>query len=353
MRKTVLRRRRSAARAIVLALLATGCSRRTAAPAEDPRGAAARVAGAVITNGDVLAEAKPALTAVEARHAEEEYAAKSRALDAIVERRLLAAKAKREGLTVDTLLARDVLARVPEPTEPELRAVYDATKAEGKSVPPYEESRAEIARFVRDRTLQSMRQAYVGRLRSEARVEVLLPPALPPKVDVKANGPSLGDPKAPVTIVEFADYECPFCATVEPELRRVLADRPGKVRLVFQAFPLSIHPNALAASQAALCAGEQGRFWEMHERLWKSRDALGAADLRAHARALGLDGARFDACLASGRTAPAVEESRRLGEALGLESTPTLFVNGRMLVGAQPAGKLERLVDYELGAAAK
>ena len=333
---------------VALALAAAGCSRHTVRADEDPNAPAARIGGQVITNRELSQEARPALVAVEARYAEEIHGAKARALEALIEKRLLAAKAKSEGLTVETLVAREVVARVPEPTEGYLRAVYDQTKASGKVVPPFPESKADITRFVKEQTFQSMRQAYVAKLRSEAKVQVLLPPVIPPKVEVNANGPSKGDPKAPVTIVEFADYECQFCAAAEPAIREVLAAYGAKVRFVFQSFPLSIHPNALAASEAALCAGEQGRYWEMHEKLWASQQALRPEDLKAHARALGLDGARFDGCLDSARTAAAVESSRKIGEALGLSSTPTFFVNGRALTGAQPVERLRELVDHEL-----
>jgi protein-disulfide isomerase len=168
---------------------------------------------------------------------------------------------------------------------------------------------------------------------------------------VKAEGPSKGDPKAPVTLVEFSDYECPYCATAQPTIKRVLEQYPGKVRLVFQNFPLSIHPSAPKAAEAALCAGEQGRYWEMHDRLFANQKALGTDSLKAHARALALDPLAFDKCLDSGRMAPVVEANRKLAESAGVNSTPFFLVNGRPLSGAQSFERFRELVDWELAAA--
>ena len=211
--------------------------------------------------------------------------------------------------------------------------------------------KAEIADCLKQQAAQELRQQYVAKLKAEAKVESLLPPLLLPKVDFVANGPSRGDAKAPVTIVEFSDYECPYCASAEATVRQVLSAYGGKVRLVHQAYPLSIHPNAPKAAEAALCAGEQDRYWEMHDSLLMNQGALSVADLKGRARALKLDLPRFDSCVDSGRMAAVVEASRKLAEGLGVSSTPSFFVNGRPLTGAQPFDRFKELVDHELGVA--
>ncbi|HTS01229.1 MAG TPA: thioredoxin domain-containing protein [Thermoanaerobaculia bacterium] len=342
---------------LVVCLLLPGCSRTSAARAAPPAGAApaaanpaapvARIDGRPVTEGELLTEAASALAAVENRYGEEIHGVKARALDALVARRLLEDRARKEGMTVEALLNREVRSKVPEPDEVALRSVYEQTKAT-RAVPPYPEVRAEIAGFVKNQSYESLRAAYVSRLRAEAAVEILLPPYLPPRIEVKPNGPALGDPKAPVTLVEFSDYECTFCSGAEPTVKRVLAEYPGKVRLVFQPFPLSIHPHAAKASEAALCAGEQGKYGEMHDKLFANQEELEVGNLKAHARALGLDGPAFDRCLDSGRYAPAVSASRALGESLGLNSTPTFFVNGRTLTGVQPFERFREVIEYEL-----
>jgi len=335
---------------LVGALLA-GCSKSSGAAAQNPASPVAKVDGQVITDSELMAEAKGPLAAADARYAEEVHGVKARALDALIETRLLEARAKKEGITVDTLIQREITSKVPEPAEPTLMSIYEQAKAGGRTLPPFPEVKAEIASFVKSQTFQELRQAYVARLKAESSVEVLLPPLLLPKVEVKAEGPSKGDPKAPVTLVEFSDYECPYCATAQPTLKRVLEQYPGKVRLVFQNFPLSIHPSAPKAAEAALCAGEQGRYWEMHDRLFANQKALGTDSLKAHARALALDPLAFDKCLDSGRMAPVVEANRKLAESAGVNSTPFFLVNGRPLSGAQSFERFRELVDWELAAA--
>lgn len=337
------------------ALLA-GCSKPSGAEtgpaalfqAKDPKATVAQVDGAPITEGDLMVEAKPGLTAVETRFTEEVYAQKVRALDRLVEKRLLETQAKKEGLTVDAYLDREVARKVPEPTDAALQAVYDRTKANGRSLPPFPDVKGEIAAFVKEQTSQELRQALVGRLRAAAKVQSFLPPLVLPKVEFKADGPSRGNASAPVTIVEFSDYECEYCSVAEVTVSKVLADYKGRVRLVHQPFPLAIHSHARKAAEAALCAGEQGRYWEMHDSLFAGQGALGVSDLKGRARALGLDGGKFDACVDSGRMAATVDASKKLGEGIGVSATPAFFVNGRPLSGAQPYERFKEVVDGEL-----
>ncbi len=343
----------------LLGAILAGCSKPSGAEtgagalfvAQDPKATVARVDGAPITEGEMMAEAKGSLAAVENRFAEEVHAQKARALDRLVERRLLEARAKKDGITVDALLDREVTRKTVEPTEAAMQAVYDQTKATGRALPPFPEVKGEIAAFLKGQSAQGARQELVARLRAESKVESMLPPLLLPRVDFKADGPSRGDAAAPVTIVEFSDYECDFCGRAEATVQRLLNDYKGRVRLVHQPYPLAIHPRAPKAAEAALCAGEQGRFWAMHDSLLAKQQALGLDDLKGRARALGLDAQKFDACLDSGRMAPVVEASRTLGDGIGVNSTPAFFVNGRPLTGSQPYERFKELVDHELAAA--
>jgi protein-disulfide isomerase len=316
--------------------------------AQDPKAVVARVDGAPISEGEMMVEAKAPLAAAEKQFLEEVHSQKALALDRLVEKRLLEARAKKEGITVEALLEREVGRKVGEPAEAIVQAVYDQTKSTGRPLPPFSEVRAEIAAFVKGQSAQEIRQQFIAQLRAGSKIENLLPPLLLPKVAFKADGPSRGEPQAPVTIVEFSDYECSFCGRAEEVVRRVLAEYKGRVRLVHQAFPLGGHPRAPKAAEAALCAGEQGRYWEMHDLLFAGQGALGIDDLKGRARSLPLDAPRFDACLDSGRMAPVVETSRRLGEGIGVNATPAFFVNGRPLSGMQPFERFKELVDHEL-----
>lgn len=341
---------------LLVGTLLSGCSKPSGGekgPAalvatQDPKAVVARVDGSPITEGELMVEAKTSLATAEKQFLEAVHAQKARALDRLVEKRLLEARAKKEGITVDALLDREVARKVPEPAEEVLQAVYDQTKSTGRPLPPFPEVKAEIAAFVKGQSAQETHQGFVARLRAESRVESLLPPLLLPKVVFTADGPSRGTAGAPVTIVEFSDYECGFCGQAEEVVRRVIAEYKGQVRLVHQAFPLAGHARAPKAAEAALCAGEQGRYWEMHDLLFAGQGALGIDDLKGRARTLPLDASRFDACLDSGRMAPVVEKSRKLGEGIGVDATPAFFVNGRPLSGMQPFERFKELVDHEL-----
>ncbi len=179
----------------------------------------------------------------------------------------------------------------------------------------------------------------------------------PEEPPAPALPPTLGAPQAKVTILEFSDYLCPYCAKFAIlTLPQLEADyiATGKARLVFRSFPVHGDPAVLAAL-AALCAHEQGRFWEYHDRLFsislneggKALDA-GAGRLKALAAELGLDEARFDLCLASQKYAQAIQADLAEGERLGVAGTPTFFINGREIVGAQPYEAFKRVIEEEL-----
>ena len=189
-------------------------------------------------------------------------------------------------------------------------------------------------------------------------------PSAAPSAPVRASlatAPMLGRADAPVTLVEFSDYQCPYCqrffATVLPVLKKEYIDT-GKVRYVFRDFPLEkIHPQAGKAAEAAHCAGEQGKYWAMHEVLFRNQRALAARQLAEHAQAAGVNGTKFDECLASGRHAVRVAQGLTDGAAVGVKGTPTFvvgktvagdFVHGIPIRGAQPLETFRRIIDQAL-----
>jgi protein-disulfide isomerase len=162
------------------------------------------------------------------------------------------------------------------------------------------------------------------------------------------RSPARGPAQAPITLVLFSDFECPFCGRVEATLAALEAAYPGKIRLVWKNFPLDFHVNARAAARAAVAAGEQGKFWEMRSRLLAAQQQLAPGDLEQHAQALGLDLARFRTSASSPATDEVVEADMRQGRSLGVNGTPVLFINRRKLVGAQPLAVIKAAVDEEL-----
>ena len=177
----------------------------------------------------------------------------------------------------------------------------------------------------------------------------------PPRYDVNvvADDAAMGDAKAAVTLVEFSDFQCPFCARVMPTLKRVRETYGDRVRIVWKDFPLTaIHPQAFRAAEAGQCAREQGKFWEYHDRLFANQQMLDVEFLKKYAADTGLDAAKFSACMDTAKYGDRVQEQMGIGARLGVESTPTTFINGRLVSGAQPYEVFAAIIDEELERAA-
>ncbi len=333
--------------ALAIAALACQSPRPTqAATAASPAAPVARVAGVAISAEELDRAARPQLDEIE----QQAYEVRRAALDQLIDQRLVEAKAKAAGLSVDDFLRKEVEPKVSEPTDGEARALYERAKAAGQLKEPYDQVKPQVVGFLKQQKAQKVLQAYLEQLRADAKVEILLPPYLPPKIDVAATGPSRGPDGAPVTIVEFSDYQCPYCAKAEGTVKDLLELEKyrGKVRLVYRDLPLPFHPLAPKAAEAAHCAGDQGKYWEMHDRLFAGQPKLEIADLKAYARELGLDQGRFDKCLDSGEKAKEVEANAKAGSEAGVRGTPAFFVNGRLISGAQKLEAFTAIVDAEL-----
>ncbi|MGI5864113.1 MAG: DsbA family protein [Myxococcales bacterium] len=162
------------------------------------------------------------------------------------------------------------------------------------------------------------------------------------------DSPVRGPADAWVTIVEFADFECPYCVRAAETIAEIEAAYGADVRLVFKHYPLDFHQRAMPAAVAAECARAQGRFWAMYDRLFDAEGALSASDLERYAGAVGLDLATWRGCVSSGAHQSRIDSDVQLAESLGVSATPTLFINGWRVVGAQPFAELKRVVDREL-----
>jgi protein-disulfide isomerase len=177
----------------------------------------------------------------------------------------------------------------------------------------------------------------------------VLEPAEALKVIQVAGAPVRGNPSAPVTIVEYGDFECPYCLRSRPTLKQILDSYPQQVKLVYKHFPLSFHRRAMNAHKASLAAGEQGKFWEMHDAIFDSPKDLAPDTMRKHAEKLGLDLAKFDADYASERIAKKIADDQAEGRKALVRGTPAFFVNGKMISGAQPFDAFKREIDAALG----
>jgi len=167
------------------------------------------------------------------------------------------------------------------------------------------------------------------------------------KVDI-GNAPVRGPKHAPISVVLFSDFQCPFCGRVEPSISALEKAYPGKVRVAWKNYPLPFHNNAKPAAEAALAANEQGKFWQMHEILFKNQQALTGPDLEKYAKEIGLDMTKFKAAMDSHKFAAQVEADMKQGSALGVSGTPAAFVNGHLVSGAVPVDEFKKIVEAEL-----
>ena len=274
------------------------------------------------------------------------YDARRRALATIVEERLLTAEAKRQGISVDSLVTREIAAASSPVDSNSVSAYYENNRQHmgGHSLSDVQD---QLRDYLTASAAREARTRYVAELRPHAGVDVLL--ELPSRqVEVGADEPSRGPLDAPVVIVEYSDFQCPYCRQAQPTLDQVAATYGDRVQLVYRDFPLAMHANAHRAAQAAQCAHEQGAFWPYHDILFQNIRRLGEQDLRRHAKAARLDTSAFDECLSSGRYFAAVDADLARGEAHGVSGTPAFFINGRFLSGAQPFAAFRDIIDDEL-----
>lgn len=163
--------------------------------------------------------------------------------------------------------------------------------------------------------------------------------------DITPDNHVRGNFDAPITLVEFSDFECPFCQRHFITLQKILADYPQKVRLVYKQFPLSIHPNAQKAAEASECTAEQGKFWEYHDKLFENQTAFSTDNFKKWAQQLNLNQTQFNNCLDSNKYYQKVQNDFKEGTAKDVQGTPTTFINGRPLVGAQPYDAIKQIID--------
>jgi protein-disulfide isomerase len=302
----------------------------------------AQVGGASITLEEVDRRAAGKLQ----RLRNEEYDARRQALDEMIVERLFQKEAAERGVTQDALLKAEVDAKVTPPTAGDVKTVYEQNRA-AAGTRTFADLAPVIERSLREHRLAERAAQFRDELKAKTGVKVTLD-APRVAVTVPADAPVLGPASAPVTIVEYLDYQCPYCHRAQGVVDEVLNRYPGKVRFVHRDFLLG-KPRSLPAARAARCAGEQGKFWEYHRDLLLSAGDMGDEDLRTRAAAMGLDAGKFSACVASDRFDADIKRSTESGNALGIDATPTFFINGRRLQGALPPDQFAEVIDSELG----
>jgi protein-disulfide isomerase len=314
----------------------------------DPAKVLVTIDGQAFTEEQIMAAQRPEIVKAKNEYLEKVFQVRAGGVEQQINKFLVERAAKKENLSSDAYLKREVADKVKPPSDADLKQLYDATVAQGKQLPPFDMVKSQIADYVKEQQADQMMDGLYNKLRADAKIEVNLPPMLLPKVAVAPIGSMKGDPNAPVTIVEFSDFQCGFCGKAEPTVRRLLDDYKGKIKLVYREYPLPFHDKAHKASQAALCAGDQGKYWEMHARLFENQQALDVPQLKGYARALNLDAGKFDKCLDGNVKAAQVDKDLKEGQAVGVNGTPAFFINGRPLSGAMPYEMMRAVIEHEL-----
>ncbi len=337
--------------AVLISLMACAGASQSGSPAGIPK-VVAVVNGLPVTEEAMKKEASADLSNLDMKKAQalvgfqrEEHSILERALTNVIDGRIVDAEAKKRNMPVQTLIQTEVDSKVVPPNEAEVNAFYEANK--GRINVQGDEALRQIRSYLRQQKRDSLYEAFITRLRTDYKVATYLDPL---RTEVKTEGfPAKGPANAPVTIVEFSDFECPFCAQVFPTLQLIEARYGDKVRVIFRQFPLNqIHPRAQKAAEASLCANEQKKFWDLHDSMFQDNRNLEILDLKKKAAGLKLDSQAFDACLDSSKYAPAVQKDISEGVRVGVTGTPTLFINGRYFNGAQPYNELAKVIDEEL-----
>ena len=245
-------------------------------------------------------------------------------------------EAKRRGITAEELVKLEVDGKLDTIPAADVEAFYNARRLRQ----PKEAVEPQIRRFL-------AQQKFIEALEAAAQIDVMTEPF---RIEVGAEGPAKGKKGAPVTIVEYGDFECPPCRAAYPTIKKLAENYPDQVRVVFRQYPLhSIHPNAQKAGEASFCADDQGKFWEMHDKMFENQRNLAVDGLKSMAAEIvGLDTGAFNTCLDSGRHADRVNEDQQAGSKVGVSGTPSFFVNGRFLSGAPSYEAFAEIVEEEI-----
>src|SRR5258706_13810809 len=274
----------------------------------------------------------------------QDYEAKSKALNSLIRLKLVQAEAKKRSISAEKLIEQEVESKVADPNDGEVEAYFWGQNRAGDT---FEQVKEQYRASLKQLKLQKARQVYADSLRAKIDVAVLL---RPPSVNVAYDPARVkGDPKAPITIVEFSDFQCPFCKKSESTLHELLTKYSGRVKLAYLDFPLrEIHPQAQSAAEAGRCAGAQGQFWENSHALYAAQSQLDGPELLTPTQALNLDAKPFQSCLKSGKFKSKIEADLEQGRKVGVAGTPGFFVNGVFLSGALPPSDFEKIIDSEL-----
>jgi protein-disulfide isomerase len=303
----------------------------------------ATVNGASITSAMIEDTIKPLVYEVQ----RQVYELRQQQLNTRINDILLTQTAQKRQVGPEVLLQTEIAAKIKPVSEAEARQFYDQNKESIKG--DFEQSKAQIVEYLQQKQREELEGALVKQLRSGATIQTFLHEPVAPVYQISTDDqPSRGALNAPVTLVEFTDFQCPSCAAMQPVLEQITAEYGDqRVRLVVRDFPLQQHANAFKAAEAAEAARAQGKYWEYAKLLFANQQALDVAKLKEYATQIGLDRAKFDAMIDSGQLSPKVQSDLNEGNRIGVNATPSIYVNGRLLEERSYEG-LKAMIDAAL-----
>jgi protein-disulfide isomerase len=315
----------------------------------EPNTVVARVEGKDITIEEIGADLASAESRALRTYCGEVARVREAALDNMIQQKLLTAAAEKAGKPLDKFVQDYVDSQVKDPDDAEIQSFYDARKS--PDAPPLEMVRDQVVQAIKGEKSQGVFETLLGELRTAAKVENLLPDVRPPALQLLADhSPRAGQAGAPIQVVEFSDFECPYCSRAADTLKQLKDKYAGQpVEFVFRHFPLSFHPNAKPAAEYAQCAHEQDKFWAMHDAIFAGQSAgLSTDKFKEMATQAGLDTAKLEECVASGRAKTLVEEDLKKGGEAGVGGTPSFYINGQAFEGNPTPQGLAQAIDAEL-----
>ena len=323
---------------VVLLVAAVACAQ---GPEKVDDSTVAKIGDEAITASELKALAGSSLVALR----QQIYDTQVDKLEAEIYDRLVQRAAAAEGLTEGEYLSKRIDEMVGEPDEGEI--VKLMTQYRSQLADDDLQARAQIVQALKQREKQQLSQELRKTLFEEANVEILL---TPPRVEVAVSEstPARGPVDAPIVLIEYTDYQCPFCTRVQPTLDALMKRYDGQIRHVFKNLPLPMHAEAQLAGAASLCAQDQGKFWEYHDWLFANQRTLSRESMIAQAGTSGMDVDVFTECVDKGSYLGTVRADMAEANSFGITGTPGFLINGRVLTGAQPIEKFEAIIDSEL-----
>ena len=341
--KAIARATRLVALAVVLAAGPTGLAR--ADQSTDDSAVFATIGDHQITRKDVDDAIMRGVSPAQL------YDMRKQSLDKLVDDYLVEQAAQKAGVSREQFLAGH--SGQGKVTDADARKFYDEHKAQIEAQTKgqtFDAVKSRILAMLERTRVKKAQDDLMAKLRGENKVSVTL---APPRFKVASDHhPWSGGKDAAVTVVEFSDFQCPYCRAAEAGIKEVRAKYGDRVKIVHEDFPLGFHAHAMDAARAARCADAQNKFWQYHDALFEDQAKLAVADLKARAAKLGLDNKKFAACFDKQEPDAAIKADQAQGQALGVSGTPTFFVNGREMTGAQSGDKFAAVIDEELAAPA-